>query len=117
MKQFTTAVREKTQESEGDDKPITFDVDGQTFTAYKPSDAQIAIITTKTGRRASSADVAAAAIDFFWSVLDDKAARTVEDRLMDRKDDFGLDEVLDILFWLIEEWTGHPTERQSVSTV
>lgn len=114
MKSYTTAVKAKSDEG-NQDSYVEFSIDDQVVRAYRPDDAMIAIIIARTGKRSSSAEVAAAAIDFFYSVLDKKSARYVEDRLFDREDPFGLEEVLDILFDLIEEWSGRPTVRPSDS--
>ncbi len=115
MKSYTTAAKAKAEEGTENEGVVEFQVDGTTLTAHRPDDAMIAIIIARTGRRSTSAEVAAAAIDFFYSVLDKKSARYIEDRLFDREDSFGLDEVLEILFDLIEEWTGRPTVRPSDS--
>ena len=116
MKEYTTAVKVKADEGTDDADVTKFKIDDREVTAYRPDDAMIAIIIGRTGSRATAGEVGAAAIDFFYSVLDKKSARYVEDRLFDREDPFGLDEVLEILFDLIEEWTGRPTVRPATSS-
>lgn len=115
MKEYTTAVIDKITEGDDDANATKFKIDGREVTAYKPDDAMIAIIISRTGTRASAGEVGAAAIDLFYSVLDDASARWIEGRLFDRKDPFGLEEILEILKDLIAEWTGRPTEQPSAS--
>jgi len=115
LKSYTTAVKAKAEEGTDAEGLVRFEIDGHEVTASRPSDAMIAIIIARTGKRSSQAEVAAAAIDFFYSVLDPKSQRYIEDRLFDNQDDFGLEEVLEVLFDLIEEWTGRPTVRPSGS--
>lgn len=115
IKEYTTAVNAKVDEGTEDADATKFKIDGREVTAYRPDEAMIAIVIGRTGSRATPGEVGAAAIDFFYSVLDDKSARWIEDRLFDRKDPFGLEQILEILFDLVEEWTGRPTERPSAS--
>lgn len=115
MKSFTTAVVEALEDEE-DEGRIEFDLDGETLVAYKPSEAQFALLMQAVGRYASMADSVAGGIDFFHAVLDDTSAQHIHARLLDRKDAFGLEEVEEIMAWLVEEWTGRPMKRRSAST-
>lgn len=110
MKSYTTTVAEKTEGDKTDDF-VEFPIDGRNVKAYRPSDEHIAIFTAKSGRRASSAEIAAAALDFFYDVLDNSSARHIEARLLDRDDPFGIEKVVEILYDLIEEWSGRPIAR------
>lgn len=112
MKQFKTAVREKTESPEG---TLTFKIDKDEITAHRPTTAQLAVMIAGFGRHRSEADQIATFIDFFESTLDEKDTHKVIDRLLDRDDDFGLEELAEVGIWMIEEWTGHPIQPPSDS--
>jgi hypothetical protein len=121
-KSFTTAVRERTEAEIGDDgEPIEegfleFDLDGEPMEAHKPEPEQFALLMHAAGTYTSTADSVAGFLDFFFNVMDAKYAQHIRYRLLDRKDDFGLPEVEEIVSWMVEEWTGHPMKRRSGST-
>jgi hypothetical protein len=74
------------------------------------------MLIATTGRHSSQVDKIAGAINFFNSTLDDDSSEHLVSRLLDRRDNFGIEEVQDIVEWMIEEWTGHPTVQSSAST-
>lgn len=113
MKEFNTAIREAIEDQ---DAPLEFAIDGAKMVAYKPTDGQIAITMAAMSRHTSDQTKAAAAIDFFIAVLDEDSAAHITERLMTREDPFGLEEVQDILEFLVEEWIGRPTQPPSGST-
>lgn len=115
MKEFNSAAEAVVNETEAPDG-LKFKIDGVECTAHHPQPGQLAILMASTGRRASEADMIAGIINFFASTLDKSSYRYVEDRLLDYEDPFGLEQVQDILEWLVEEWTGRPIKLPSGST-
>lgn len=115
MKQFTTAVAEA-EETDLDEGKIEFEVDGFACTAYRPTEGQFAILMASTGRHSSMDDMVAGIINFVDGMLDDTSSAHLMKRLMDRKDKFELENVQEIMEWLIEEWTARPTQEPSGST-
>jgi len=113
IKEFTTALKEVTGDAED---VMTFTVDGTELTCYYPNDGQLAILAASLGRHSSQHTQIAGIIDFFVEVMDEQSHSYLVERLLDRKDPFGLTEVQDIMAWMMEEWTGRPTQRPSVST-
>lgn len=113
MKEFITAAQESIEDSE---KPAEFAIDGQVLYAYRPTDGQIAMTMASLARHTNEQTKTAGVIDFFVEILDEESANYVINRLLSRTDPLGLDEVQQILEWLVEEWTGRPTQRPSVST-
>ncbi len=118
MKEFNVAAAEL--EASGEDKEpvgtLHFSVNGNECTAYKPGDGQLAVLMAATGRHASSQEQVAGIINFFASVLDDESNAYVVARLLNRKDPFGLEQVQEIMEWMIAEWSGRPTKPSSGST-
>lgn len=115
MREFNTAVREVT-EPDDVQKGTPFIVDGHECRCYKPKDGQLAVLMSSTGRHSSTQEQIAGLINFFVAVLDDASHEYIVGRLLDGKDDFGLEQVQDIMEWMVEEWGGRPTQRPYVST-
>jgi hypothetical protein len=115
MREFVTAVKEL-EKGEEPDKGYSFKVDGKELKFFKPTESQFAIYVAQTGRHSSIPDKIAGVIDFFINVMDRPSHEHLVARLMDREDPFGLDQVEEIIQWMIEEWSGNPTEQSSDST-
>lgn len=117
-KSFTTAVKERVEPEDGETEPglLEFDLDGEPMEAHEPSPEQFALLMQAAGTYTSTKDSIAGFIDFIWSVMDKPHAQHLRNRLLDRDDDFGLDEIEDMVAWMVEEWTGHPMKRRSGST-
>lgn len=111
VQQFTTALKEAVEPAEG----IEFEVDGILLTAYQPDTAQFAVLLSGFGKHSSQAEQIATFIDFFGAILDRKSSTYVLNRLLDREDPFGVEELAAIGEWLIEEWGGFPTPSSSDS--
>ena len=122
-KHFEMALRAIESDPDDDDF-ITFDFPDDTydsgrspeFKAYRPLPSQFAIAVSATGPRRDVGTKLAGIIDFMVEVLDDEGEAYVTNRLLDRKDPFGLPELEQIMEWMIEEWSARPTERPSGST-
>lgn len=116
MKEFKTAVDEAEREDAGDEGVLEFNLDGVMCTAYRPKDGQLAVLMASTGRHSSEQEHVAGLINFFVAVLDDDSHNHIVARLLNRKDPFGLEQVNNIMHWMIEEWSGRPTKSRSDST-
>jgi hypothetical protein len=113
-KEFTTAIEQ--QHPDDEDVPLLFMLDGHECKAYTPTDGQIAMTMAALGRHTSDITKMAGVIDFFVAVLDEDSHSYVVNRLMDRADPLKLEQVEEIIMWLMEEWSGRPTRSPSVST-
>lgn len=114
MKEFITAAAE---ESETDpDGPLEFSIDGVVLRAYRPTPGQMAMTMVSLGKHSDQRTRIAGLIDFFVQVLDEESATYVADRLLSRTNSLPLEQVDEILTWLIEEWSAHPTQSPSGST-
>lgn len=127
MREFDTAVQEAYDETEGlADDGSTFKInerakDGTLVrsvecTYYRPTPEQVAMLMSSLGRHTSHQTQLAGAIDFFVAVLDEDSHAYIVDRLMNRNDPFGLEDVEPIIMEMVEEWTGRPTQPPSGST-
>jgi hypothetical protein len=121
MREFTTAI--KAQEAEegdfGFDLEFIIDKGGdkeRKMTAYKPSEGQMTVLMAYVGDDLrTNAESVAAALNFFNSVLDVGDARYLRRRLLDKDDPFGPVEIIEILQWIMEEWSGKSGTSQGGS--
>jgi hypothetical protein len=111
LKSFEVAAKAK-QADEG----TPFDIEGHKMLAYQPDEAQFAMLMAFVGRGSSDADRVAGLINFLIAILDPKGADYLQRRLLDRDDDYGIEDVENLMEWLTEEWSGNPTRGQSAST-
>jgi hypothetical protein len=115
VKEFTTALREVT-DPQDDEEGWQFKVDGHELTCYPPAEGQLAVLMASTSRHTSVSEQIAGIINFFVEVMDGPSHAYLVGRLLDRNDPFGLNEVTEIMGWMVEEWSGRPTQPSSGST-
>jgi len=113
MKEFTTAA--ESVEITGDEM-IEFKIDGESCHAFQPSNGQLAVLLASIASTQQWTHQVAGVINFFDAVLDEDSSAYITRRLLDRRDQFGIDEVQDIIAWLVEEWSARPTQPPSGST-
>lgn len=114
MKTFTTKAK---RQKDGDRESIKFKFDDQEVTSYRPTEAQVAyLVGIQSGGVSSTDEQVAGIINFFHGMFDDDSARHFRHRLLDREDPFDLEDVQDVLLWLMGEWAERPTKPSSAST-
>lgn len=113
MKEFSTAIRDAVEDPEA---PMEFKIDGQVVKAFRPTDGQIAMLMAALGRHTTESTKIAGVIDFFVYTLDDESYNYVVNRLLSRDDQLQLDQIQEVIEWMIEEWSGRPTQPASAST-
>jgi hypothetical protein len=119
IKQFEVAAE---QTSKDPDEGTVFEVKDKrehggvkSITAYKPSDGQFAMLLANVGRGTSEPEKIAGFINFVIAIMDDDGADYLAHRLLERKDPFGVEQMQEIMEWLVEEWSGNPTQEPSGS--
>lgn len=129
-KEFVTAAKAVAAEGTAEEGLLNFDlvkmvrdaegneVEGErrTLYAHRPDDGQLSMLMAVTSSMADKRTKVAGIINFFVAVMDEDDHAYITSRLLDRHDPFGIEEVTSILFWMIEEWTGNPTDEPSGST-
>lgn len=116
MKEFAIAAKAEAEDPEIV-VPIKFKVGDQECLAYSPEAGQLAIMFSRMDDTiANDGERMAAMIDFFLGLLDKDSRRVLTKRLMDRDDNFELEDVSDIMGWLMEQWSGRPTQPSSASS-
>lgn len=111
MKQFTT------EKKTSDDRPVeTFELDGTTLSARKPKTfAYLGLIAANDGEGAAAAQ---GALTFMEESLIPESREHLLKRLKDPDDDFDIDDLVEILNWVVDVFTEdeRPTGRSSGSS-
>jgi len=110
MKEFKTAAVATTEAEGAEEKGTKFKVDGRECTAFRPTGGQLAVLMAETSRHRSLSDQIAGVLNFFDAVLDRDSSQYLSAKLLERGNGFEIEQVQDILEWLMEEWTGRPTK-------
>jgi hypothetical protein len=112
-KEFTTAAQSV---DVAPDEMMDFKIDGVELHCFQPSNGQLAILLASISNTQNWTHQVAGVINFFDAVLDDDSSAYITRRLLDRRDPFGIDEVQNIIEWMVEEWAARPTPPSSGST-
>lgn len=119
MREFITAVAAVVEDEDGTHFPIKeVDAEGnvihvQDCVAYKPAEGQVIMMMAGLGRHGTMADKVSSIINFLADTVDETTHAYLVSRLLNRNDEFGLEQVQEILEALMEEWGGRPTKLPS----
>lgn len=114
MKDFVTKAK---QRADGADDRFSFKVDDTEVTSLRPTEGQLALLMT-----AYSSDVrdestrVAGMIDGSLALFDEPSQHYLQRRLLERDDDFELDDFMNLVQGIVEEWGNRPTKPSSGST-
>jgi hypothetical protein len=113
MKQFVTAAKE----SQDPTPELKFEVDGEEFISYPPTEEQLVfMIAAQADGYTTQNEQVAATINFFTNLLDSDSHTRLVRRLLDRNDPFKFEQMMEILEYLIGEWSENPTKSSTGST-
>jgi hypothetical protein len=113
-KAFTTAAR--TAADEEQDAPLEFTLDDETYYIFPPKDGQLALVMAGMSEYADDGEGVSTFINTFFALLDEDTKHALRRRLMDRQDEFGVEKMMEILMWAVEEGAGRPTKSSPAST-
>ena len=103
MREFTTIKKEAPP-------PIEFAIDGREMGFTAPGWAPILLADNS-----QVGGLTRAYLDWLGAGLSDEDGEWILDRLMDPEDDFDLPDITAVIFGILEEVTGRPTELSSDS--
>jgi hypothetical protein len=112
LKEFVTAIEEIEEPKDA----LKFKVNDQELTAYRPTEGQLALIMLAMGKHASNIDRTAGVVDFFFNLLDEEGQRFMMEGMSRRVNMISPTTMVEILEWMLEEWTGRPFPSPSGST-
>lgn len=122
MKEFTAAVREK---KEGDEIP--FKIEGREMVARRPKQAVFAEVAMSTRTGATTADKLEATFAFFGGSISEQDGKRhggviseedwtwLHDKMMDPHDDTDLPLLMEVIEYIIAEFSGVPTSSPTDS--
>jgi len=110
-KAFTSAARQ-----EEPDAPLPFTLDDENYVIFPPKDGQLALIMAGMSDTADDGEGVSTFINTFFALLDEDSGHALKRRLMDREDSFGVEKMMEILMWTVEEAAARPTKSSSAST-
>jgi len=116
VKEFALALEREISEEPDELLPFTMQGDDTQLFALVPTEADVALAAGALSQYAEDGEKVVAILDLFWSLMTEDTTRHLRRRLRDRKDRFGVGDVMNVLEWLIEERTGRPTKPSSGST-
>jgi len=100
---FTTPFDPEAAERAAD--PGTpFELDGETFLAFKPKKSVRAMLFSAAAQGASDAERIRAVLTWMDACLSDLAALRINQRLLDRTDSLGIDHLVDLMNSLTAHW-------------
>lgn len=115
MREFTTQARAIEAETTEEQEALDFKIDGHPCKAYPPGTGQLAVMIAMTNKNASTEEAIAGIVNFFVSLLDDDSRNHVINRLLDRRDPFGIENIQEIMQGMTEDWSARPTQLSSGS--
>lgn len=116
MKEFVTAAKREVHRNAGTEDTVSFllkrnpEDEGTEIRAYRPEESQYVLFLAAVGMGSSGMDGVAGVVNFLLSVLDPASKSHVTSRLLDRDDPFGMEDLQEIMEYLVGEWSGRPTE-------
>jgi hypothetical protein len=110
-KAFTSAARQ-----EEPDAPLAFTLDDEDYAIYPPKDGQLALVMASMSDYADDGEGVSTFINTFFALLEEDTRHALRRRLMDREDTFGVEQMMEILMWAVEEVADRPTKSSPVST-
>lgn len=116
VKEFALALERELEDEPDELLPFTMQDDDEQLYALMPTEADVALAAGALSAYAEDGEKVVAILDLFWSLMDPGTARHLRRRMRDRKDPFGVGDVMNVLEWIIEERTGRPTKPSSGST-
>lgn len=116
VKEFALALERELEDEPDELMPFTMAGDDTQLYALLPTEADVALAASAMSAYAEDGEKVVAILDLFWSLMEDATARHLRRRLRDRKDKFGVPDIMNVLEWIIEERTGRPTKPSSGST-
>lgn len=100
-----------------DDEVIEFTINNEDFVyaSYIPEETQIALFTSVFTEGAQESVVMSAILRFLRGILDKESYSQLENRMSIRPT-IPLESLMEIIEYLLEEFTNHPSQRSSGST-
>lgn len=114
-KSFELAVRDAVTEEVDERLPFQMEGSDEQLYAYRPTEGQLILLVGVMSEFESPEKQASTVLDVFWSLLEESTAGVLRRRLMDRRDAFGLADIMNIIEWIVEQTAARPTQSSLAS--
>jgi hypothetical protein len=108
LKQFKTGTTARKSTDEGALPVLEFKIDDDEYKTLSPKSSQLAYLIAAGSDSRNEADQVAGVLDFMEQVLDPTSRRRLRKRLLDSADKLELENVVDLMEWMIEQWGARP---------
>jgi len=115
MKEFSTAVEVVEGEETGEERQIKFKIDDRMMTAYPPTDSQMAFMLATMGRGQTDETRFGSMVTLIMNTLKEDDRDYFESRQVSRNNSIPMPVIEGIFEYIIEEWSGNPTQSPSDS--
>lgn len=116
IKSFSTAAKSVEDNETPVGAPVEVEFDERKILFNPPTTGQWAVTMAGNSDAADTSEQLATQINFFFSLLGSKDAAWFKHRLFDRDDPFDVDNIAELIEYLMEEWAGRPTKPSSTSS-
>lgn len=115
IRQFGTAAKRGEDRGE-EDEPIVVGLAGREVTLHSPGSGQLSYLAATLYSYEGTLEQLGGLINFIANLLEEEDARWFKKALLDNDIDFDGEDVLDLCYYIIEEWSqDRPTKPSSGS--
>lgn len=98
------------------DEPIYIDIAGKETVFHYPGSGQMAYMAMASAGDRNTVQTAGMMINFVISLMEEEDARRLRGLLLDRDNEYGMEDLLDVFDELQERWSSRPTQSSSDSS-
>lgn len=115
MREFGDAARAARKDDSGEPGIEVKILDREIFIEY-PGAAQLGWLTAQLSMAQTPLHSVGAIINFVAALMEDEDARHLQRALLNPRSGFGPEELQELAEYLVEEWSGNPTNESPVSS-
>lgn len=115
-REFEDEILADVQREPERDEPVYVDVAGKETVFHYPGTGQMAYMAMASAGDRNNMQTAGMMINFVISLMEDEDARRLRGLLLDRENEYGMEDLLDVFDELQERWSSRPTQSSSASS-
>src|SRR6187431_2181864 len=115
IKQFGDAAR-KGRDDGAEDDIIVVKILDRDVTLHSPGSGSLAYLAMSIAGAGNDLVQLGQTINFIMSIFEDDDARWVRGLLLDRESGFDAEDIMDLAIYVVEEWSGRPTNPSTGSS-
>jgi hypothetical protein len=115
-REFVDEVLADVDRAPDEDEVVYIEVAGEETAFHYPGSGQLAYMAMASAGDRNNLTTAGMMINFVISLMEDEDARRLRGLLLDRKNEYGMEDLLDVFDALMEQWSSRPTQSPSDSS-